>query len=51
VAEDSSDAVAWIMGHVETLSVGIGPRVASSPEEDEAADFIAATLEGQAPTS
>lgn len=35
-----------MMGHIETLSVDIGPRVASSPEEEEAAAYIAQTLQG-----
>ncbi|WP_166349123.1 M20/M25/M40 family metallo-hydrolase [Phytoactinopolyspora limicola] len=34
-----------IMGHIETLTVDIGPRVASSPEEDAAASYIADELE------
>lgn len=35
-----------MMDHVETLSIDIGPRVASSPEEEQAADYIAQTLSG-----
>lgn len=34
-----------IMDHITTLSVEIGPRVASSPEEEVAAGYIAETLE------
>jgi len=35
---------ARMMGHIEYLSVGIGPRVASSPEEAAGAEYIASTL-------